>query len=53
MGTLLRQMREKLCPKNEITPLNLNDSFVLHFDQFENSFNQCGRNITFSITKLV
>ena len=59
MRTLLRQMRENLCSKklkhyNEIWHhFVLSDSLMLYFHQFENGFNQCDRNITLWIIKLL
>ena len=58
-GTLLREMRGNLCSKKwkhyiEIwRHFVLSDGLALYFDQFENVFNQCGRNITFLIIKLL
>ena len=59
MGTLSKQMRGNLCSKKwkhsiEIwSHFVLSDGFALHFDQFENGFNQCGRIITFWIINLM
>ena len=59
MGTLLGQMRGNLYLKKwkyyiEIwRHFVLNDDLALYFHQFENGFNQCGRNITFWIIKLL
>ena len=53
MGTLLRQMRRNLCSKKWKHFIDichhfvLGDGFALYFDQFENGFNQCSRNISF------
>ena len=50
MGILLRQMRGNLCSKKwkhyiEIwRHFVLSDGLALYFHQFENGFNQCGRN---------
>ena len=52
MGTLLRQMRGNLCSgkwKHTIEIWRhfvLSDDFALCFDQFENDFNQCGKDTT-------
>ena len=48
MGTLLRQMRGKLCSKKlkyYVEILRLSDGLALHFDRFENGFNKCDQNI--------
>ena len=53
MGILLRQMLRNLCSKKWKHSIDicrhfvLGDGFAFYFDQFENGFNQCGRNITF------
>ena len=57
MGSLLRQMGGNLCSKEwkhyiEIwRHFVLSDALALYFHQFENGFNQCGRNSPFWVIK--